>query len=83
MTLMSSCNQHGIKFSYTCPICEVELSYITRLNLLEHFRAGVAQKPIGNRRGAEKEAFLHGLKTGNWHRARQPKPEDVYAHVDA
>ncbi len=76
--MMSTCTQHGIKFSWTCPICEIELSYITRPNLVEHFRAGVNCEPIGMRRGEEKAAYLHGLQTGNWHRARQPKAEDVY-----
>lgn len=73
MDKRSRCQVHNIDFSLTCPICEVEMEYLTRPYLIQDFRDGVNHQPVGFRFGQAREAWLHGLKTGNWYRARQPK----------
>jgi hypothetical protein len=54
------CNNHKVRFSYTCPFCEEEYSYISRTNLIDYFRAGVLGKEIPMNDVQQKAAYEQG-----------------------
>lgn len=56
------CEGHKMKYVFTCPVCEIELEYVSRTHLLPYFRSGVLGEKITVVSNEEKEAYQHGLK---------------------
>jgi hypothetical protein len=56
------CQSHNRKFNYTCLICEIELSYVSKSNLLKFFNAGFNQKSIRLFNIEEVAAYTRGKR---------------------
>lgn len=60
---MSYCKLHGVKYGWTCGICEEEWLYMGRTHLLDAFRAGVKGKPYPCHNVHHQAAYEHGVET--------------------
>jgi hypothetical protein len=64
---MGYCENHGLDYGWTCPVCEISMEYVGRSWLLDHFDDGYKNpdKNFSSLGPEAQGAFAHGARIKN------------------